>query len=133
LRNALTGVLTGLTTTAGRVFANPPRVLQETDLPALVLRDGPEEIVEMDSNGAPARTIWRLQLDLVAKTAADGIALIDAMIDETLLAILSASPTFAALDADCTWQGGSGNLEIDSVADKPVYVYPIALEIHYLS
>jgi hypothetical protein len=133
LRTALATALTGLATTGTRVFVNPPRVLQETDLPALVLRDGAEEIAETGIDGLPVRAHWRFQIDLVAKAATGGTDLIDSMVDETLAAVASSSSDFAALDAQCNWHGGAGNLDIDTVADKPVYVYPIALEIIYIS
>lgn len=132
IRAALVSAIIGLTTTGPRVFVNPARPLSDADLPALVLRDGAEEVVEHDLDGLPAQTRWKFRLEALSKTVS-GIGQIDAITSEVPVALAAAQASFYALDAICDWRGASGELEVDDSTDKPVYLYPLSIEVLYTS
>lgn len=79
IRNALKSLLTGTSPTYATnaredVFTNYMEQLQESDLPAIVIRDGPETVVPRDQRHTSFIRNWEVKIELTvqANTGYDG-------------------------------------------------------------
>ena len=128
IRDAVTVLVTGLTTTGSNVFQSRVYNLQESNLPALKVYTSSEDIALEDGTlDAPQRN-----LSLVIEGNAQATATLDTTLDEI------AKEVEIALGADITIGGLAIGIDLDNTqmqltgeGDQPIGSVLLTYDIHY--
>lgn len=114
IRNALATVLDGLTTTGSNVFANRVAVLQEDELPALVVTTNAEQIGVIDIHGGLLERTMRVDISAKAKAIDNVDDVLDTIAEEVETVLLDpANNTLNGLCAGMMLVGFEVNLNED--------------------
>lgn len=119
LREAVATVVTGLAATGARVYQSRAYDLAATELPALLVYTLAEQAQPATVDGSVVERQVELQIDAVAKVAAD----IDDMLDtiaKQVEAALGSSVTVGGARVVIVYQGA--DIELDVSTDMPVGV-----------
>lgn len=132
IRSATATTLTGLTTTASRVYTSRAYPLQDANLPALRITT-PSEQSEMVSMGIGNRTVQRtmtLQVDAVVKSVSGFEDTCDQIAKEVEIALANDN----TLGGLCKYiQLRSTATEISGEAEKPIAVTTMLFDVLYLA
>jgi len=118
IREAVAGLVTGLTTTGSRVFQSRVYNVQETELPCLLVYTTGEQI-EGDTLGEP-RTLDR-SLDLVIEGKAQAVADLDDLLDtigEEVETAIGGTPALGINVDDTTIE--AVEISFSGEGDKPI-------------
>jgi len=135
IRNALKARLTGLATTAGRVF-DDTRVapLASADLPALFVVTGGEDPRDatLMRSGLPIVNPLVMRVDILVKATGDFVATANEILDEVKAALFDsgAHNTLGGL-AHFVQLASIADPEVDDSMEKPAYRLPVILRIDY--
>jgi hypothetical protein len=130
IRDAAIARLAGLATTAARVYAGRVKVLQETELPCLLVDTGDEQIVDgsRQFERALARRIVQLRVRCVVKQVSGYLDTLDQIAQEVEIALATAATLGGAKG---WWLTGTTAPELDGDGDRPVAVLELAFDVHY--
>ena len=134
IRNAVVAALTGLTTTGSRVYASRLRPLAATDLPAILVSTGAEDLPDeawLYGNAGIKRTL-AMRLDVMVKAASGYEDTADTILAE-IEAVLFATPTHNRLGGlvHSVSLASIEDPEMDDSTDKPVVRLTVILRVIY--
>lgn len=135
IRNALKARLTGLATTAGRVFDDTRTApLATADLPALFVVTGGEDTRDATllKTGLPVANPLAMRVDILVKATGDFVATANDILDEVKSALFdgAAHNTLGGL-AHFVQLASIADPEVDDSMEKPAYRLPVILRIDY--
>lgn len=126
IRDRVKTMLTGLTTTGSRVYANRLQPLDDSNLPALRIFVDAEEVETMLQNGQDRKLSMIVECCAKATTALDDV--IDASSKEVEIA-LAGGIQISTNFVDCEYSGMQFD---DALAEKPVGVKRMRFIISYM-
>ena len=108
IREALATLLIGLPTSATRVYKTRTTVLQNNELPAIIVATGSESVQALDMHGISLERTLQIEITLKAEVVGNVDNVLDAMLAE-LEARINAS------DANKTLNGLCGIITLNSI------------------
>ena len=134
IRNAIVTALTGLTTCGARVYGSRLKPLQATEVPAILVSTGAEEMPEdawLYGNKGIKRTL-EIQINIIVKAVTNFETTADTILEEIELRLFD-TPAHNNLGGIChsLSLASIADPEMDDSTDKPVVRLLVILRVIY--
>jgi len=110
IREAVAALVTGLTTTASRVYKNRKRPLAANDLPCLMVMNGDDDLVDVYGSPLTECRLFQIKIKAVVK-AGDNVDDVLDTISKEVETVLGANPKLGGLVKDIQYASSTSDFD----------------------